>query len=71
MRAWFASEIAAVEFDEGERRLALNPATPNRHRLYQAGQGIVVYAVASPYRERSHFNGQDVQGLQPSDEVLG
>ena len=44
---------------------------PNRHRLYQAGQGIVVYAVASPYRERSHFNGQDVQGLQPSDEVLG
>ena len=52
MRAWFASEIAAVEFDEGERRLALNPAMPNRHRLYQAGQGIVVYAVASPYRER-------------------
>jgi hypothetical protein len=54
MRAWFAGEIAAVEFDEGERRLALNPAMPNLHRLYQAGQGIVVYAVASPYRERSH-----------------
>jgi uncharacterized protein (DUF1501 family) len=71
MRAWFASEIAAVEFDEGERRLALNRAMPNRHRFYHAGQGIVMYAVASPYGERSHFNGQDVQGLQPSDEVLG
>jgi uncharacterized protein (DUF1501 family) len=71
MRAWFAGEIAAAEFDEGERRLALNPAMPNLHRLYQAGQGIVVYAVASPYRERSHFNRQDVQGLRPADQVLG
>jgi len=61
----------SVEFDEGERRLALNPAMPNLHRLYQAGQGIVVYAVASPYRERSHFHGPDVQGLRPADEVLG
>ena len=71
MRAWFASEIAAVEFDEGERRLVLNPAMPKLHRLYQAGQGIVVHAVASPCRERSHFDGQDVQGLRPSDQVLG
>src|ERR1700741_4888136 len=39
---------------------ALNPAMPNLHRLYQAGQAIVVHAVASPYRERSHFDGQDV-----------
>jgi uncharacterized protein (DUF1501 family) len=39
---------------------ALNPAMPNLHRLYQAGQAIVVHAVATPYRERSHFVGQDV-----------
>jgi uncharacterized protein (DUF1501 family) len=39
---------------------ALNPAMPNLHRLYQAGQTTVVHAVASPYRERSHFDGQDV-----------
>jgi uncharacterized protein (DUF1501 family) len=39
---------------------ALNPAMPNLHRLYRAGQAIVVHAVASPYRERSHFDGQDV-----------
>jgi uncharacterized protein (DUF1501 family) len=39
---------------------ALNPAMPNLHRLFQANQAIVVHAAASPYRERSHFDGQDV-----------
>jgi uncharacterized protein (DUF1501 family) len=39
---------------------ALNAAMPNLHRMYQAGQAIIVHAVASPYRERSHFDGQDV-----------
>jgi uncharacterized protein (DUF1501 family) len=38
----------------------LNPAMPNLHRLYRAGQATVVHAVATPYRERSHFDGQDV-----------
>jgi uncharacterized protein (DUF1501 family) len=39
---------------------ALNPAMPVFARLYGAGQGAVVHAVATPYRERSHFDGQDV-----------
>jgi uncharacterized protein (DUF1501 family) len=39
---------------------ALNPAMPNFHRLYKAGQATVIHAVATPYRERSHFDGQDV-----------
>ncbi|SRR5579871_3082103 len=39
---------------------ALNPAMPNLHRLYRAGHAIVVHAAATPYRERSHFDGQDV-----------
>jgi uncharacterized protein (DUF1501 family) len=39
---------------------ALNPAMPNLHRLYKANQAIVVHAAATPYRERSHFDGQDV-----------
>jgi uncharacterized protein (DUF1501 family) len=39
---------------------ALNPAMPNLHRLYRAGEASIVHAVASPYRERSHFDGQDV-----------
>jgi uncharacterized protein (DUF1501 family) len=39
---------------------ALNPAMPNLHRMYKAGHASIVHAVASPYRERSHFDGQDV-----------
>jgi uncharacterized protein (DUF1501 family) len=39
---------------------ALNPAMPNLHRMYKAGHATVVHAVATPYRERSHFDGQDV-----------
>jgi uncharacterized protein (DUF1501 family) len=39
---------------------ALNPAMPNFHRLYKAGAATIVHAAATPYRERSHFDGQDV-----------
>ncbi|HXW26899.1 MAG TPA: DUF1501 domain-containing protein, partial [Xanthobacteraceae bacterium] len=39
---------------------ALNPAMPELHRLYRAGQATIVHAAATPYRERSHFDGQDV-----------
>ena len=39
---------------------ALNPAMPNLNRLYQARQATIVHATATPYRERSHFDGQDV-----------
>ena len=39
---------------------ALNPAMPNFHRLYKTGQASIVHATATPYRERSHFDGQDV-----------
>ena len=39
---------------------ALNPAMANFHRLYQTNQATIVHAVATPYRERSHFDGQDV-----------
>ncbi len=33
---------------------------PNLHRLYKAGAATIVHAAATPYRERSHFDGQDV-----------
>jgi uncharacterized protein (DUF1501 family) len=39
---------------------ALNPAMPNLHRMYKAGEATIVHAVATPYRERSHFDGQDL-----------
>ncbi len=43
-----------------DKMFALNPAMPNLHRLYQAGAATIVHAAATPYRERSHFDGQDV-----------
>ncbi len=39
---------------------ALNPAMPNLHRMFEANEAIIVHACATPYRERSHFDGQDV-----------
>jgi uncharacterized protein (DUF1501 family) len=48
---------AALELDGF---FALNPAMPNVHRLYRAGQAAFVHAAATSYRERSHFDGQDV-----------
>jgi len=38
----------------------LNPAMPYLHGLYRKGEALVVQAVATPYRERSHFDAQDV-----------
>jgi uncharacterized protein (DUF1501 family) len=39
---------------------ALNAAMPALHGLYQKGEALIVHAVHTPYRERSHFDGQDV-----------
>lgn len=38
----------------------LNPAMANFARLYRTGQAAIVHAVATGYRDRSHFDGQDV-----------
>lgn len=38
----------------------LHPAMPNLARLYKQGQATVIHAAATGYRERSHFDGQDV-----------
>jgi uncharacterized protein (DUF1501 family) len=39
---------------------ALNPALKNLYQRYQAKELLVMHAVASPYRDRSHFDGQDL-----------
>lgn len=39
---------------------ALHPALPHVAQLYGQGQALFVHAVASPYRDRSHFDGQNV-----------
>ncbi len=38
----------------------LHPALPTVHALYQRRQALLIQAVASPYRERSHFDAQDL-----------
>jgi uncharacterized protein (DUF1501 family) len=38
----------------------LDPSMPNFARLYHANQAAVVHACATAYRDRSHFDGQDV-----------
>ena len=38
----------------------LHPALGDLHGLYRAGQLAVVHAAAPPYRERSHFDAQNV-----------
>jgi uncharacterized protein (DUF1501 family) len=39
---------------------ALNPNMPTLKAFYDAKQALMLHAVATPYRERSHFDGQDV-----------
>jgi uncharacterized protein (DUF1501 family) len=39
---------------------ALHPAMPEFARMYREKKAVVVHAVATSYRERSHFDGQDV-----------
>lgn len=39
---------------------ALHPALPKLRELYTAGEASFLHAVASPYRDRSHFDGQNV-----------
>src|SRR6266436_3743109 len=39
---------------------ALHPAMPEFARMHREKHAAVVHAVATPYRDRSHFDGQDV-----------
>jgi uncharacterized protein (DUF1501 family) len=38
---------------------ALNPDLSNVHAMYNAGEAILFHAMATGYRERSHFDAQD------------
>jgi uncharacterized protein (DUF1501 family) len=39
---------------------ALHPSMPELARMYRDKQAAIIHAVATPYRDRSHFDGQDV-----------
>lgn len=38
----------------------LHPSLVKTHGLYKRREAVLVHAVASPYRQRSHFDGQDI-----------
>ena len=53
----------APDFASGAKldsTFTLHPAMPTLASLYGKGQALVAHAVASPYRDRSHFDGQNV-----------
>jgi uncharacterized protein (DUF1501 family) len=58
LRGALAIDAAAALKLDGS--FALHPSLARLHGLYGAGQASVVQAVASPYRDRSHFDGQNV-----------
>ena len=39
---------------------AMHPSMPEFARMYREKQAAVIHAVSTPYRDRSHFDGQDV-----------
>lgn len=61
----FASARGVFAADaEGAAKLdsvfSLHPALAETARLHSAGEALFVHSVASPYRERSHFDGQNI-----------
>jgi uncharacterized protein (DUF1501 family) len=65
--------LAAPGQDGGALKLdglfGLHPSLATLHQLYADGDLALVHAIASPYRERSHFDGQKVLeagGVTPS-----
>jgi uncharacterized protein (DUF1501 family) len=52
-----SGEHAGLRLDDF---FVLNPGMPAFAKLFAARQAAVVHAVCTPYRDRSHFDGQDV-----------
>lgn len=58
-----ARGVLAQDFATGARldtTFTLHPAMTAAAGLYAKGQALFAHAVASPYRDRSHFDGQNV-----------
>jgi len=65
----FASPALALD-----RMFALNPNLAQLHAMYARGELVVVHAVGLPYRERSHFDAQQVLesgGTRPYELTSG
>ncbi|MBB2999297.1 uncharacterized protein (DUF1501 family) [Paraburkholderia tropica] len=53
----------AIDTDKAAKldgTFALHPSLALTAQLYRSGQALFVHAIASPYRDRSHFDGQNV-----------
>ena len=57
-RGDLAADVAAGT--KLDAMFALHPALATTAGLYRQGQALFAHAVASPYRDRSHFDGQNV-----------
>ena len=57
-RGMLAEDFAGAARLDG--MFALHPAMPTLRALYGQRQALFAHAVASPYRDRSHFDGQNV-----------
>jgi uncharacterized protein (DUF1501 family) len=51
------TENGALDLDG---TFGLHPALTNLHAMYRAREALVLHAAATPYRERSHFDAQNV-----------
>lgn len=61
----YAAQRGALAIDPGtalklDGMFALHPSLVETGKMYGAAQALFVHAVASPYRDRSHFDGQNV-----------
>jgi len=61
----YARQRGALAIDPGtaiklDGMFALHPSLIETGKMYAAGQALFVHAVASPYRDRSHFDGQNM-----------
>ncbi len=61
----YAKLRGALAIDEStaqklDAHFALHPSLVEVGKLYTSGQALFVHAIASPYRDRSHFDGQNV-----------
>lgn len=58
LRGALAVDVSGATRLDGN--FALHPALRELGAWYHAGEALFVHAVASPYRDRSHFDGQNV-----------
>lgn len=65
--------IAADKLHKIDGLFGFNPALKEMHKLYQQNELLFAHAIASPYRSRSHFDGQKIleNGTQKPGEATG